>query len=286
MAKNEIVSINPKKYISLPRTPQLHQYVMGVIDRREFILEDARSRIFEKQRDFRFSSFWIVAQPFLDAAIYGLIFGLILQTSRGVENYVGFIVIGTAYFAFVSRQLQGGIGLIKNRRSLVVSFNFPTASLVLSQSLRNLVDTAPALVVSIFVALIFQLGKPLSLAIGLVPLLVVLMYLFSTGIMFIIARFSFVLPDIRVPVEVSIRALFFGAGIFFPLDRIHHVPAIKGVLELNPIYVFIQAVRDCVLLGRIPAVADVLYLTGFSIFIFFVGFVIFWRGENRYADVG
>ncbi|GAA2071659.1 hypothetical protein GCM10009821_06960 [Aeromicrobium halocynthiae] len=66
--------------------PTLGRYLLEVWRRRAFVMTLARFRTqAENDRD-RPGIAWVVLRPLLDAGIYGLIFGWVLQTSRDLED--------------------------------------------------------------------------------------------------------------------------------------------------------------------------------------------------------
>ena len=181
--------------------------------------------------------------------------------------------------------VNGGQSLIQTSKNLIQAFSFPKAALVFSQSLRYFIDNLPALLVAIVVGLITQWQKPLSWTIVLVIPLTLLMWAFGTGLMFIVARITAFLPDFKVLISVGIRAWFFSSGIFFPLERFAHSPTLYQIFSLNPGYIFLTAVRDCVLYATVPSVGTWLTLLAWGLGTLVVGLIFFWGAEERYINV-
>ncbi|MFP3701657.1 hypothetical protein SB758_39905, partial [Burkholderia sp. SIMBA_013] len=61
---------------------------MQLWDFREFIAYDARARVQSGTRRDRLGSAWLLLNPVFNGLTYYVIFGLLLQTSGGIENYV------------------------------------------------------------------------------------------------------------------------------------------------------------------------------------------------------
>lgn len=249
------------------------------------MVADARFRAFRTAKSYHLWRFWIVAQPLLDAAMYGLIFGLLLRTSRGIENFIGFLVLGVTFFGLLTSLVGGGQSLLQTSKNLMQTFSFPRASLVLSQSLRYMIDHLPALAVSIVFALSFQWGVPISWKVVLVVPLTVLMWLFGTGLMFIVARLTAFIPDVKVLINLMLRGWFFASGVFFSLERFADTPELYRIFSLNPGYLFLNSVRDTVMYDTIPSLATWGYLGAWSAGTFIVGLIFFWRAEERYVQV-
>lgn len=265
--------------------PPLTLYLKQLWARRFFIVTDARYRAFRTAKSYNLWRFWLIAQPLLDAAMYGLIFGFLLKTSRGVENFLGFLLIGVTFFNFISSMVSGGQSLVQTSRNLIQAFSFPKAAIVLSQSLRYLIDSLPALIIAVVIGLAAQWEKPVSWTVLLVVPLVVLMWLFGTGLMFFVARLTAFLPDLKVIISVGIRAWFFSSGVFFPLERFAHSPILYEIFSLNPGYIFLTAVRDCVLYANVPSVSTWLTLAAWGVGMILAGTIFFWMAEEKYVNV-
>src|SRR5205809_1449777 len=83
--------------------PGLVSYLARVWQRRHFILAFATARNVAMYTEARLGQLWQVLTPLLNAAVYFLIFGVLLGTSRGIPNFVAFLVTGIFIFSFTQR---------------------------------------------------------------------------------------------------------------------------------------------------------------------------------------
>ena len=263
--------------------PGLFKYLAELIGRRGFILADARSKAFRTTRNYRFWKFWIIAGPLLDALMYGALFGLLLKTSRGVDNFVGFVILGITFFSVMVKMLSAGSGLLEANKNVMKAFSFPRASIVLSQILRYVYDTIPAIVVAVIAAIAFQWDKGLSWTILLTVPIFILMCLFGGGLMFIAARATFFLADIRAIIDIFSRAWMFGSGIFYDISRFAENPTVYSIMTFNPAYQFIHAAREVVMNHSTLTMHTWLVLSAWGFGTFCVGLIFFWGAEARYA---
>ena len=279
------VSINMAGMQRLNVRPSLSVYLANLWGRRHFIVADARLRAFRTAKSYRLWRFWLLAQPLLDAAMYGFIFGFLLRTSRGVDNFLGYLILGVTFFGLLTGWVNGGTSLLQTSKNLMQAFAFPRAALVLSQSLRYMIDNLPSLIVGVLFALAAQWQKPIAWTVILVIPLTALMWVFGTGLMFMVARITAFVPDSKVLINLAVRAWFFSSGVFFSLDRFAHTPALYRIFQLNPGYLFLDAIRNCVLYASEPTFSTWLYLLACSLGTFGLGFAFFWRAEARYVNV-
>lgn len=263
----------------------IHRYIAQIWNLRHFIVLHARYRAVADNDDMFLGKLWTFLEPLFRIAMYGLMFGLILNTSRGIENFIGFLTIGVTYFGFISRGPNSGSGLVQRTQSLIGTFNFPRATVVVGESVRGFfMSLIPALLATIG-ALLFQLDKPLSWTILWAIPLFILIQVFAAGLMFISARITAFLPDVRRMMQFIMRAWFYISGVFFSVERYANVPEIQTVMTANPAYQFLNALRDSILYGASPSLDTWLYLSAWSFGTLLVGFVYFWQAESRYVHI-
>ena len=77
-------------------------------DRRSFIFFDARARIQSGHDKTNLGVAWLVLTPLLNGLSFYLIFGLLLGTSNGIDNFIGYLLIGTFTFQMSTRSITGG----------------------------------------------------------------------------------------------------------------------------------------------------------------------------------
>lgn len=283
--RSQIVIVDDSSLGKVNTRPPLSVYVRKIWDRRQFVWLDARSRAFKTDRDMILGRIWLVLGPLLDGLMYGFIFGFILQTSRGIDNFVGYLLIGIIFFGMMRNLLTGGIGLTRTFRGMLGSFDFPAVSLVLSRAIRGAFDSLIPGTVAIIVALIMQWREPLQWTLLLVIPIFLLIQMFSAGLMLFSARITAQIPDMRTVINLAARAWFFLSGVFFSVERFVDQPELKFLMQENPAYRFLTAARQVVMYGEIPTLADWLILVSWAVGAFAAGFFFFWRGEGKYSNV-
>src|SRR5579875_1476239 len=78
---------------------------------------------------------WQLLTPLLNILVYYLIFGLLLHTNRGVQNYIAFLSVGVFVFSFMQTSLISGSKSITGNIGLVRALQFPRAVLPVSTTL-------------------------------------------------------------------------------------------------------------------------------------------------------
>lgn len=281
---NQLV-IDPVGLAPLSLRPKLPNYVQQLWQRRYFIWADARSKAFQSTRDYRLWRLWLVLNPLFDVLLYGFLFGYLMRTSRGIENFVGFLFIGITFMKMMNGMMLRGSGLIDNSRSIIRAFAFPKATIPFSHSVNALLDNLVPAVVALLSAFLLQLHNPPQWTLLLVIPLYLLIHVFGCGLMMITARLSYEVPDVRALLNLASQAWFFLSGVMYSVERFKDNQLVYDIMSANPAYLFLTAVRETTIYGSAPSIDIWAKLFAWSLGIFFVGFLFFWKAEEKYARV-
>lgn len=284
-APSELVLISEDDLINLQSRPSLGAYCNQLWDRRHFIVAYARASALKTGQNTYLGKAWIFINPLLQVAIYGVVFGLILQVSRGMDNFIGFLMIGVIFFGMLGKGLTQGNGLIQGSKSLIGAFSFPRACLVFSTVIKQSIDDIAPALVAVIGALAFQMDKTPTWHLILVIPIFLMLHIFACGLTFFTCRMTAFIPDLKGVISTFQRGLFFFSGVFYDIDRFANVPVLREIMLANPFYQYLKSLRTIVLDGQFPEIGTLLYISAWSIIVFLLGFVFFWSAEERYANV-
>lgn len=260
-------------------------YAKHLWNTRHFLTAQARTSAFTGGQGTFLGKMWLVLDPIFQVAIYALVFGLILKTHRGIDNFLGFLTLGVVYFRFLTAGLTNGSGLIQRNRNIISSFDFPRAAIPLGTGIRSFYSNSIPAAVAVVLAIAFQKAEGLTWAVlGVVPLYF-LIHIWATGATFVTSRITAFVPDAKNLIRVGVQGLFFLSGLFYSVERFEGHLVLSTIMKINPLYQFLNAVRTCVLYGIFPPIGQWAYLVGWSVGLFICGFIYFWRADGAYARV-
>lgn len=264
--------------------PPLGRYLSDLWQRRSFIWTLSSAESYAKNEDNRLGQVWAVLNPALLILSYYAIFGLLLGTDRGVDNFVGFLAIGVVMFSFTSSVVTRGAKAITGKLSLVRALHFPRAILPMSVAVTEFIAALPAF--ALLFVLMFATGETPSWSWLLFPVAVVLQGVALLGIAFICARLVNISRDLGNLIPVIVRLLRYCSGVFFPVA--HYAqnlpPSVQDVVVYQPFALMLSLGRQSLLGADNPLVLnDWLMMAGWSIGLAVVGLVVFWWDEARYG---
>src|SRR5919205_1451739 len=195
--------------------PGLQQYLRQLWERRYFLIAFANARVVSLYTSARLGQIWQLLTPLLNAGVYLLLFGVLLNTNRGVDNYIAFLVIGVFIFNFTQRSVRHGADSVSRNLGLIRALHFPRATLPLAYTLAELQQLFGALVVMAGAVLIT--GEPVRLSWLLVPVAGALQSVFNAGVSLVVARVVAQTPDINQVLPFVLRTWLYTSGVFYSI---------------------------------------------------------------------
>lgn len=231
--------------------------------------------------------FWNFIQPFLQLAIYYVVFGLGLRGGgeRIVEGVPFIIHLITGVFAwlFISQAINSGSSAVLGNMGLLSKMKFPTTvfiSISLSNKVLNLFFMSTLILI-------------ISIALDLVPYWHYLYFFYflicSTvliyGISLLTSVLVVIIRDTKNLLQNIIRMLFFMTPIFWSLEEANSV--LKTLVSLNPFSYLIGIYRLTFVHGHINSygqINDHIYFWVFTLTILFTGAIIHNHFKKRLVD--
>lgn len=281
---SSIPSVSSEGLVPVGRRTSLRSYLAALWNRRYFIVAESRAKMSSTTRKNFLGYGWLFLNPLLSVLTFWFIFGFILNTSRGVPNFLGFLVIGVFFFGYTSKCMTGGTGSIRAGASMIKGFQFPRAALPISTVVRNFLDFIPTLLVMVIVLAIVPPLEVITWRIVLIIPVIILQTIFNVGLACFLARLGHKIPDLTNFMSIVSRFWLYGSGVFFSFeDQLSDKPALLEAMQLNPMHAYLTLARNCLLYGvdSDPQMWVVGTLWAFG--LLFIGFLFFWRGEENYG---
>lgn len=268
--------------------PALGDYLRDLWRRREFVWEIAVNDLRARNMDTVLGGLWHLLNPLLLAAVYYVVFGVILNARRGIGDYPAFLLIGITVLFYSTKSLASGARSIVNSYGLITNLYFPRAIVPISTVTAEFFSHLWALVGILTIVAIMT--RDVTIAWVLVVPIALLQTLFNLGLAFITARLTSHVRDVQHLLPYVTRIWFYLSGIFFAVES---QTGLGGdLLRLNPGWVFVHLTRLAVGVAHtedvvVPYSATSPSLWGiaaaWSFGLLVVGFLFFRHHETGYA---
>jgi teichoic acid transport system permease protein len=260
------------------------EYLGEMWARRDFAVALPLEEVRSAHQDTLLGNVWHLANPMLSVAVYYLVFGVMLDVSRGVDNYVLWLMIGVFTFGLTNRCVLGGATSISNNAGLMRAIRFPRALLPVSVIVQRVLTFGFELAVLAAVA-VFT-GEGISLRWLALPLVIGVHSALNLGGAFFAARLNDSFRDVQQIIPFLFRLLMYVSGVMFPLDAYltseKTGELIPRLIGLNPLVGVINLYR-WVFLGTALSAGDVVKVVITSGLVLSVGFWYFRLAESRYG---
>jgi ABC-type polysaccharide/polyol phosphate export permease len=220
--------------------------------------------------------FWYLLEP--------LFMFLIIMFIRGafrigdIPHYPIYLLIGLILFNFFRQSTSSSVDAITNNASFIKSRQITKESLVISKVLQSVYSHFFEIILLIIFLVIF--GVSLK---GLIfyPLVFVLLLIFIFGASFLLSVIGVYINDFGNVWGIFTRLLWFGTPLFYVIKE---GTGIYFFNLFNPMYYFITITRDIIINNTIE-IWMVGIVLGVSLFLFFIGFLIFEKYKNKFAEM-
>ncbi|MEU5097260.1 ABC transporter permease [Streptomyces sp. NPDC020996] len=268
--------------------PSLPDYVRQLWARRHFIAAFSTAKLTSQYSQAKLGQVWQVMTPLLNAAVYYLIFGILLGTKRGVPDYVPFLVTGVFVWTFTQSSILSGTRAISGNLGLVRALHFPRAALPISFCLQQLQQLLFSMCALVVILLFF--GVPVAASWVLAVPALLLQFTFNAGMAMIMARMGAKTPDIAQLMPFVLRTWMYVSGVMWSIDKLtsrDHMPhAVTVALQANPAAVYIDLMRfaliDSFHSSQLPPHVWLIAL-GWALLAGVGGFIYFWKAEETYG---
>ncbi len=240
---------------------------------------------------------WSLGNPLLMMVVFTLVFTIMTGYSN-VKAYPVFVLCAILPWNFFSASVIGAIRSIVDNAPLVNKVYFPRELLPISIVLANMINFLLALVVLFLFIIIFQI--PFTKWALLLPLVVLVQVIFTTGVALIMAAANVFYRDTQIIMEVVMLAWFFVTPILYPtqiLPRNYELELLNVTLTLD-VWRWVNILNP--MASIIATYRVILYGVGFggaapefyffmrtlftSVVVLVVGGYIFHRTSPRFAE--
>ncbi|HEY7222777.1 MAG TPA: ABC transporter permease [Micromonosporaceae bacterium] len=268
------------------KRPGFFGYLRQVWRYRGFIAAYSSGQLVAQFSSARLGQIWQVLTPIVNVGIYYLIFGLILNTQRGVDNFIGYLCVGVFIFNFTQSVLTNGAASVTGQLGLVRALMFPRAALPIAVAVTQVQNLLVSM--GVLAGIVVLSGDPVTFNwVFLVPTLV-LQSLFNVGLGLLVARIGVQVPDVRQLVPYISRTWMYASGVIYSVTVFaEHLPPLASKLaEANPLLIYIALARYS-LLASPPMISTPqhLWIMGgaWAVISLVAGSVYFWFGEPDYG---
>jgi teichoic acid transport system permease protein len=218
------------------------RYVSDLWGRKDFAVFLIQGNLTARNSSTALGLMWWILNPLLSAAVYYVVFGLILEGHRAQDFFLTYLVVGVFAFQYTTASMNGGANLIQQNSRLLVNVRFPRLILPIAAVAESLAGFLTSLV-AVFAVVLIQ-GAPISAKILWLPVVIVIQTIFVLGLSALTARWVVPIRDLGNLIPHITRFWFYLTPIIWGLSFLEGKPQwVVTLIELNPMYAIVQLYR-------------------------------------------
>ena len=217
---------------------------------------------------------WSVLNPLLSMAVISLIFSQIFR--RSIENFPIYYLTGYIIWLAFTGATNAAMTTLVDNKMLLIKVKLPMEVFILTRVYTALVNMGYSVVAYVIMLVVFRVTPKWTML--LFPVIIVLLFLFSLGIAYILATAYVFFGDVKHLYSVILTLWMYCSAIFYPMDNLEGI--IRVVIEWNPIFNYIDAARSIVMYGQIPPTWEIIRMILWAACMYVFGYYIFRKHKN------
>ena len=245
---------------------------------RELMKTNIKKEIRGKYKGSWLGVLWTFLNPLLMLAVYALVFPYILRVN--VENYTIFMIVALIPWNFFTTAIQTGTGCVVANGNRLKKVYFPREIIPISITTSQLVNfLITCLIMFIF---IFVSGVGFSIHILLLPILILIQFILTLAINFVLSALTVFAHDIDHFVSVALTLGFYATPIVYLSTMLPE--KFQWAMKVNPMAVLVEAYRSVLYYHQLPDFKLLGIWVVLSILFLVLGYLIFKKLEKNFVE--
>lgn len=252
---------------------------------RDLLVLFIRRDIVTKYKQTILGPFWFIIQPVLTTLMYLLVFGRIANIPTDNTPPILFYLSGIVAWTYFSVCLNSTANTFISNAGIFGKVYFPRLIVPISIVISNIIQFLIQLVLLLVAMGIYYLKGTtftFSYNIFLLPYLIVLMALLGLGFGIIISSLTTKYRDLTNLMSFGVQLWMYATPIIYPLSVIPD--KYKIYILANPLTAIIITFKSALLGTQSINFGYLLYSSGFTVVILFLGILVFNRVERSFMD--
>lgn len=218
---------------------------------------------------------WSILNPLLSMAVLSLIFSQLFR--RSIENYPIYYLTGYILWQTFTGATNAAMTTLADNKMLLLKVKFPMELFVLTRVYTALINLGYSLVAYAIMLAVFRIPLHWSMLFSLV--VIAFLFLFTLGVSDVLAAAYVFFGDVKHLYSVLLTLWMYCSAIFYPVEQLQG--AIRTVIEINPLFLYIHTMRKAVMHGQLPNGMELLQMFLWSTGMFWIGQRIFKKSKNE-----
>lgn len=260
------------------RNKQRNQTAEKIERRRQyvFVIKELTSREIKRKYSRSYLGIvWSVLNPLLMMAVLSMIFSQLFK--RSIENFPIYYLTGYILWQMFTGATNAAMTTLVDNKALLIKVKLPMEIFVLARVYTALVNLGYSLIAYVVMLLVFGIKPNWMMLFS--PVIILFMLIFALGVSFVLSSAYVFFGDVKHLYSVLLTLWMYCSAIFYPVDQMKGI--IRTIIELNPIYNYIDALRSVVMEGMLPPLWEIARMVVWAVVVYVIGYYIFRKNKNK-----
>ncbi len=255
-----------------------YSFLMGQLILRDFKVKYKRSVL---------GILWSLLYPLLMMSVMALVFTNMFKFKMEGVNYLVYLMTGLIIWNYFNEATQTGMGSIISNFTLINKVYIPKYIFPLAKCLFVGINFVLSLIPLLIIILVS--GNPIegtkcyiNIYYLLLPYVFLCGLMFTLGMTYMLSCFAVFLRDTIYIYGIILTIWNYFTPIFYSLEILPEW--LRPIFKLNPLYIYIDSIREIIIYGRIPEVTELLmcFVSGFVVLL--IGLFIFKKNQDKFIN--
>ena len=244
-----------------------------------FLLKQLVSRDFKvKYKRSVLGIVWSLLYPILTMVVMAIVFSNVFKFSTPGVSYLAYLLSGLIMFNYFSEASNLSMSSVVGNFELINKIYIPKYIFPLSKCLFVGINFLLTLI-PLYIVL-FATGTGVNIFHLFLPYAYICLFMFTLGMGFILSAISVFLRDMFYIYGIVIMLWTYLTPIMYDITMISS--NLQIILKLNPLYHYINFVREIMLYGRIPQPFTWLTCLISSVLVLTIGVIVFKKTQDKF----
>ena len=244
-----------------------------------FLLQQLVSRDFKvKYKRSVLGIIWSLVYPVLTMVVMAIVFSNVFKMSTPGVSYLAYLLSGLIMFNYFSEASNLAMSSVVGSFSLLNKIYIPKYIFPLSKCLFVGINFLLTLIP--FYVVLIATGTGVNIFHVMLPYAFVCLFMFTLGMGFILSAVSVFLRDMFYIYGIIVMLWTYLTPIMYDIKLISE--QLQPWLKLNPLYHYVNFVREIVLYGRIPQPFTWATCAISSIAVLIIGVLVFKKTQDKF----
>ena len=264
-------------YDSSKRGHPAWEELKGVLRYKDLIFQLIRRDLVSRYKRSVLGVAWTMLNPLGTMLILTIVFSRVFGQ---IESYPVFVLTGLIVWNFFSQTTQHCMSSTLWGSGLFKKIYLPRTSFIISSVgtgiVNLLISLVPLLIIMLFT------GVPIQPSVIMLPIVILLLSIFSLGVGLLLSAYSVFFPDIAEMYTIILMAWMYLSPVIIPEETLAGI--MNGlILKINPLYYLIKLFRLALYEGIFPPTSLLLLAAGISLAMLITGWLVYTKKSDKFA---